>query len=383
MFELLKSMFSVNKLTQLVMYLVLSSSIGFALNGRNVDEINYGQKYAIASAKASRDIYLVAQRNFILNDYSFLKSNIDSILVLSNQAIDMADSALLVLSDTNETAKMMMMMAQVYQNKVLNCLVQIEQTNVGQPINLLAEELLHVAANSCVETYKASLYFDSFQNLEDEEKPRPNEERDLTRLETDEFSYITVKQLYASRLEEINEELLLLNEQKEKLKGKELEELTKIIQQLNIEKEACLNKVKKSDDKLVSVKNDLSKEMLQIVHKDIFRTDKDGFYSDNVPVPNNSEMPNGLVFKIQIGFFQSQLPPEHFDGIYPLSSRKVDGIYYRYEVGNFSKYKEAKDAKKLVVEKGYKDSFIVSYFDGEKISTSEAIKIERSDNNDL
>ncbi|MDB4534706.1 SPOR domain-containing protein, partial [Vicingaceae bacterium] len=116
--------------------------------------------------------------------------------------------------------------------------------------------------------------------------------------------------------------------------------------------------------------------MLTIVHKDIFTMNKDNFYNENVPVPITDKVPTGLVYKLQIGFFKSQLPPEHFQGIFPLSSQKIDEIYYRYVAGNFANYKDAKDAKESVIEKGYSDSFIVAFLNGEKISISDALNQE-------
>ena len=85
----------------------------------------------------------------------------------------------------------------------------------------------------------------------------------------------------------------------------------------------------------------------------------------------------GLVYRVQMGFFKSQLPPEHFDGIFPISSQKVDETYYRYVAGSFAKYEEAKSAKLSIIEKGYKDSFVVAYLNQQKISIGKALEEER------
>jgi len=191
---------------------------------------------------------------------------------------------------------------------------------------------------------------------------------------------MTIKELYGKRLVEIEDEILLLDEESKKSSGNKLVKINNAISRLKKEEKNLFTKMKSSEDKLISVKNDLSEEMMQIVNKDIFTTDKEGFYNENVPVPVNVELPKGLVYRVQIGFFKSQLPPEHFKGIFPLSSQKIDNIYYRYVAGNFAKYQEAKSAIIAISEKGYSDSFVVAYIDGKKVSISEALKKEKETN---
>ncbi len=90
----------------------------------------------------------------------------------------------------------------------------------------------------------------------------------------------------------------------------------------------------------------------------------------------NADFPKGLVYKIQVGFFSNQLPEAHFDGIFPLASEQIDNVYFRYTAGSFSAYQEAKNALKEINNKGYKDAFIIAYFDGNKITISEALNKE-------
>jgi len=185
--------------------------------------------------------------------------------------------------------------------------------------------------------------------------------------------------LYGTKLVEIDKELLLLNKEVVDLKGERLNKVTKVIENLKIERESCYKKIYGSKNRLISVRNNLSEEMLSIVNKDIFSTEKHNFYNENVHIPITDRVPDGLVYKLQIGFFKHELNPEHFEGIFPLSSQKVDEIYYRYVAGNFATYEDAKDAKVAAVNKGYVDSFVVAYFDGEKISISEALQAEKEE----
>jgi hypothetical protein len=360
-------MFNSIKVFHLIFFLVLTLGFLRAQKAEILVNNSQGQNYAIASAKASKSIYLIAQKTYFLDNTLFLKDNIDSLLFLSDKAIQLADSSLLVISDTSETARSFMIEAIVYQKEVFNHLVKIQNTTDVNVMSDVAEQLLYASANSCVDTYKASLYFDS--NIKDD--------RVITRLESDEFSYLSVKELYANRLSEIDEELAKLYELRKTSEGDELIKINLLIDQLEREREKLLKKMEDSDNRLVSVRNDLNEEMLNTVDKDVFSVDKNDFYNKNVPVPVTDRVPDGLVYKLQIGFFRNKLPSTHFSGIFPISSHKIDNLYYRYVAGNFAKYENARKARLSVLKRGYDGSFIVAYLNGNKISVGDALKLEK------
>tara|TARA_B100000809_G_scaffold145240_1_gene142853 strand:- start:14434 stop:15537 length:1104 start_codon:yes stop_codon:yes gene_type:complete len=349
---------------------------------------NKGQSYAILSAQGTKDVFSLAQKNYFSTNFLVIKENCDSMIIFSNNAVQYADSALLFACDSCNVAKERMLLAKFYQLKVLEYCSLIKNENSNESIHLLSEKLMDAAGNGIVEAYAASLYFEKEEEEEgkldlvlDEEvedvyyKEIP---REISKLEIDEISYMTIKELYGKRLAEIDDELISLKKRAEKSRGNDLAEVNKVIAHLVNEEEKCFEKMRGSEDRLVSVRNELSLEMLKVVHKDIFSSEKEGFYNENVPIPEINEIPIGLVYKIQIGFFKSQLPSEHFNGIFPLSSQKIDDTYYRYVAGNFAKYQDAKDAKVKVVEKGYTDSFVVAFLNGEKVSISDALENEEN-----
>jgi len=344
------------------------------------DEKNQAQAFAILSAQYSKDVYLLTQKSYFANNIYDIRKNCDTAIELCQTAIMYADSAFNAAYDTCEYGMIVMLQAKDYQLRTVAGLEKIKSVNDAEWIHSLSEKSMYASANAIVDAYSASLLFewtevlDSNMEITDSILIAEGDEtsdRELTRLETDEFSYMTVKELYSKRLVEIDNELTLLEEGKN---GNNDEKIDMAIAEINMEKLEYLRKMKGSEDRLISVRNDLSEEMLQIVHKDIFTTKKEGFYNKSVPIPTGNKIPDGLIFKVQIGFFKSQLDPAHFDGIFPLSSQKVDDTYYRYEAGNFSNYNDAKEAQKAVIDKGYSDSFVIAYFNGEKISIHEALK---------
>ena len=184
---------------------------------------------------------------------------------------------------------------------------------------------------------------------------------------------MTIKEIYGNRLTELSNEINALEKQKSTKTGDELVIIENTIEQLKEEEKKLKEKIATSSDKLLTIQSELSEEILKIVDEAIFTTEKTGFYNEQVPVPKNPEMPEGLVFRIQIGFFKKELPEEHFDGIFPLASEQIDNTYFRYIAGSFPTYEAAKRSLQKINDKGYSDAFIVAYFNGKKISISEAL----------
>jgi len=92
----------------------------------------------------------------------------------------------------------------------------------------------------------------------------------------------------------------------------------------------------------------------------------------------DSQIPGGLIYRIQIGVFRNPLPPAYFKGVSPVYGFKISGtdktIYY---VGAFRKNSDAVKALATVKTKGFKDSFIVALADNKSISTDRAAVMEK------
>lgn len=194
-----------------------------------------------------------------------------------------------------------------------------------------------------------------------------DENRNVTRLESDESSYETVKEIYNVRVIEIDKQINRLKS--EGLNDKDVKRSTNrnnLIALLEEEKKDILSKIKNGEEKLLSVRSDLEKERTL------------SFQNDEVPTIIDSSLPSGLIYKVQVGFYKNQLPPEHFGETFPITTTKTDDqIYYKYLTGNFVNYEEAQAAKSSVLKRGYLDSFIIAYIDGEKVSIKEALDKEK------
>ncbi|MBI4931201.1 MAG: PD40 domain-containing protein [Bacteroidetes bacterium] len=96
-------------------------------------------------------------------------------------------------------------------------------------------------------------------------------------------------------------------------------------------------------------------------------------YSSSKPIPVNPPMPEGLVFKVQIGAFRNPIPQNLFKGIKPITAETTPLGLKRYTAGLFQKFSTAADAKKQVNELGYRDAFVVAFFNGKRISMNDAL----------
>ncbi|MBK9283279.1 MAG: PD40 domain-containing protein [Sphingobacteriaceae bacterium] len=102
---------------------------------------------------------------------------------------------------------------------------------------------------------------------------------------------------------------------------------------------------------------------------------KGNAYSDAKPIPIDAKMPDGLMFRVQIGAFKTQLPNNTFKGLNPLNGENAPNGYIRYTAGNFNKIEIANAVKNDLQKLGYSDAFVVVYYNGKRISLTEALAI--------
>lgn len=86
-------------------------------------------------------------------------------------------------------------------------------------------------------------------------------------------------------------------------------------------------------------------------------------------------LPSGLIFKVQIGAFRKPLPPASYKNITPLSAESSRPGWVRYCVGLFRTFEPANLVKLDMRATGFKDAFVVAYYNGKRISLNEAAKL--------
>ena len=120
----------------------------------------------------------------------------------------------------------------------------------------------------------------------------------------------------------------------------------------------------------------------EVVSEELVGNDSDGFmfeagtsfYSAQDPIPVDPPLPDGLIFKVQIGAFRNPLPAEHFVGLSPMTAEKLNNGITRYTVGIFREIDDARKAKTQVQNVGYTDAFIIAYMNGKRIPLNTALQ---------
>lgn len=111
------------------------------------------------------------------------------------------------------------------------------------------------------------------------------------------------------------------------------------------------------------------------LEEEIFAILDNPVHSASNPIPVDVTLPEGLVYKVQVGAFRNAIPQDHFDRFAPVSGESLNNGITRYTVGLFKQFVSADDAKGQVREMGYSDAFVVAFFNGERIPLYEARSI--------
>ncbi|MEX1131842.1 MAG: hypothetical protein WEC15_01330, partial [Flavobacteriales bacterium] len=96
------------------------------------------------------------------------------------------------------------------------------------------------------------------------------------------------------------------------------------------------------------------------------------------PIAMDTEMPEGIVFKVQIGAFRNAIPEETFSDMTPVMGESVGNGLVRYTAGLFTTFDQAAGAKDQVRDRGYRDAFVVAYRNGQRIPLGEAMREVRT-----
>jgi hypothetical protein len=103
------------------------------------------------------------------------------------------------------------------------------------------------------------------------------------------------------------------------------------------------------------------------------------FYDENKPIPMNVSLPDGLIYKVQIGAFRNPIDQATFRGFAPITGESTPNGLTRYTAGLFDQYDDANSAKTGIRGLGYSDAFVVAYYNGKRVTLNEARTYERGE----
>ncbi|MDY6800552.1 MAG: hypothetical protein SVU94_04925 [Bacteroidota bacterium] len=100
-------------------------------------------------------------------------------------------------------------------------------------------------------------------------------------------------------------------------------------------------------------------------------------YNSSNPIPVNEQLPDGIVYMIQLGAFSSTKNPAVFKGLEPLSViKKPNSNILKYYAGKFRTIREAEKNLPQVKAKGFSDAYIVAFQNDKIIPINKAVTLE-------
>jgi len=101
-------------------------------------------------------------------------------------------------------------------------------------------------------------------------------------------------------------------------------------------------------------------------------------YSPEHPFEYDFRVPAGVFYRIQLAAFSQEIEHDHFGGISPITAQRINGQKItRYFAGKFTVYTEAVSALVKVRSAGFKDAFIVGYYNGQRMSMERVREFEK------
>lgn len=113
-------------------------------------------------------------------------------------------------------------------------------------------------------------------------------------------------------------------------------------------------------------------ETPKVLTAEIFDVTTESFYNAENPIPVDPPMPDGLIFKVQVGAFKNPIAQDLFRSFAPLMAENTSMGFKRYTAGMFKSFETAGLAKDVIRGNGYSDAFIVAFYNGKRISIAEA-----------
>jgi hypothetical protein len=343
------------------------------------------KQFAIQSAQSADQSFVYSQKSHFEPHSASTAYNIDAAISFIKESINYLDSALILASDS---AKLAIKHANIARNSAIdsyNTLLQLKNSNYNSQKKELSEKAVFYASNTTVEAYYASFYFTDKKKIKEKiEKPKVDTaEKQITKLDIDQTLFTLLKVDLNEKGEINKQEISKLTAELAKTKDLlKQEKLKSQLKDLELKKKDLEEKNKDAQQKLTAI-NILTEERDKsgakttsprdtIFSKSITKTNDEW----NKQIKSGDEIPNYLVYQVQLGVFKANVESETFKGLTPIYSKTTEsGV--SFTTGLFEKLSDATEARSHIQSMGLKDAFIVAYYNKKRITIAEAVKLEK------
>jgi cell division protein FtsB len=312
--------------------------------------------------------------------------NIDSAIIFIQQAILSIDSAIVLASDSELMALNYSNIAQKYATRSYKLLKASKQE-----INLttkqdLAKQAMFMSANAVTEAYHASFYFKNCKQQKEEKKDTliNTVPKQVTKLDIDQTLFALLDEHLHEKTEEDKKEVSKLTAELKTIKDPvKTEKIKEEIKKLEKEEAQLEQKDKNTKEKLTTINTQIDErnknntaltQPQETVFSKSMKRPADEWDKD---IQIDAELPMGLIYQIQIGYYKKLIVSEIFRGLTPIMGKTMPNGGVSYSIGMFEKVADAQQAKAYVKSLGLTDAFVIASYNRKKITLSEAAKLEK------
>lgn len=374
----------------LLLFVVFFTLFSIHGNGQSdsLKSTNICKQLAIQSAQLADQSHFYSELSYFESRPTIYARNIDTAISLIKEAIYYLDSTISLASDSALMALKYAHISKEFAIKAHKALIQSRSNIPYDQRKQFTKRAIYDSENATIDAYHASFYFSVKKKKVDKKVDIVDTaavvEKQLTKLDIDQtlFTLLNVdlkEKSEANKLEisKLADELFNTKDPskvaKLKLQLKNLESKDKDLEKKKIDTQHKLSTIN-----TLLTENNSKTPANKVIQKDTIFSKKITKTSDewNKNFKSDAEMPGFLVYQIQLGVFKSDVMPETFRGLTPIYTKVTDkGI--TYSIGLFERMTDALEAKKNVHSMGLKDAFIVAYYNKNKITLAEAVKLEK------
>ncbi len=339
---------------------------------------------AIAAARYAEEGYFYTKFTTYINAVDSSRIYADTALFFVKRALMLGDTALYYAPKTNYPAVDFLysgVKKAVTGDSIIRAYYPMSEI---ESHHVFGREASVVLSNSVMNFYNASLLLRGESDAPESEGDRyevlPYGD-EVIRLEVDETAFQQASNAYEDEigdLEKMNNQIQsrieASTDQKTRYQYRQKQDL------INIQLTQSTSRLEDLSSRIEEIRQLLQKKHLDDVknvdepeHLPYFET-----ASTSKEVEMDKEVPDGLVYKIQLGYYPSNVDIDNFHGLFPISGETVRDNLARYYAGVFYSYRDAAVGNNYVRNHAIANAFIVSFYNGEKISVSSAVEIERN-----
>ncbi|MFT4771168.1 MAG: hypothetical protein ACI9CP_000253 [Cryomorphaceae bacterium] len=357
------------------------------LNGQDLIERNYfdnakAKNAAIAAARYAEEGYYYTKFTTFINSVDSSRLFADTALFFMKRSLMLSDTSIFHASKKNLRAlnllhegKSMLLIADSVMREFY------PMVDISSHKYFGSQSSLHLS-NAVMDLFNASLLLKSDPS---EDIPKvPDYEvlpfkDELVRLEADEASFQQAANSYEDEIalyEDMYQELE--SEAARATKEAIVNSIETSMKQVEAQLNLAVSDLEDASFRIEEIRELLDKKYLD----DVADVEEPEYISqfekaEEGNVVMNEDMPDGLVYKIQLGYYPEDVDKNHFSGLFPVSGETVKDGLARYYAGLFFSYQKASEGNAYVRESAIPNSFVVPFYNGQKISMSRAVAIEQ------